>query len=48
MSGMNGRGRPVDRPDNSEKPSFYMQDDENTMKYYPVDMHLNKFFGGWS
>ena len=27
---------------------FYLQDDENTMKYNPNEMHGNRFFGQWS
>ena len=27
---------------------FYMQDDENTMLYNPIEMHGNRFWGQWS
>lgn len=36
------------RPNNDKKAAFFIQDDENTMNYKPIDMHLNKFFGTWS
>ena len=37
-----------ERPTNEQKMSFYMQDDENTMKFYPNEMVNNKFFGNVS
>ena len=33
------------REDNTKKLTMYVQDDENTMMYKPIDMHGNKFFG---
>ena len=33
------------RQTNEQKLSFYIQDDENTMMYKPIDMMGNKFFG---
>lgn len=27
---------------------MYMQDDENTMLYNPLEMHGNRFWGQWS
>ena len=44
----NGRGKLSERVTNDKKNQFYIQDDENTMLYKPIDMHLNKFFGTWS
>ena len=38
----------VQRQTNKEKLTYYIQDDENTMKYQPLDMHGNRFFGQWS
>ena len=46
----NGRSGPrnPDRKTNETKLQFYLQDEENTMQYKPIDMHMNKFFGTWS
>ena len=45
---MNSKSKLVDRPTNDEKLKMYIQDDENTMMYKPLDMGHNKFFGTWS
>ena len=45
---MNSPGKLTDRQDASEKRRMYMQDDENTFMYRPLDMQGNKFFGTWS
>ena len=36
------------RPDNKEKVTYYIQDDENTMMWKPLDMHGSKFWGSMS
>ena len=36
------------RQNNDEKLTMYIQDDENTMMYRPIDMMGNKFFGTWN
>ena len=33
---------------NDKDIEYYIQDDENTMLYKPMDMNFNKFFGTWS
>ena len=44
----NSASKVTGRQTNDTKMQFYMQDDENTMLYKPLDMHHNKFFGTWS
>ena len=45
---MNSPSKVIDRPTNDEKVTMYIQDDENTMMYKPIDMNMNRFFGTWS
>ena len=45
---MSTHRRLQERPTNDEKLAMYVQDDENTMMYKPLDMHNNKFFGTFS
>lgn len=46
---MSSNQRPLERPTvNDGKTKFYVQDDENTFMYKPIDHNSNKFFGTFS
>ena len=45
---MNSPSKVQERPTNDEKVTMYIQDDENTMMFKPIDMNMNRFFGTWS
>ena len=42
---MQGKGPIVERLDNSQKPTTYIRDTENSMLLSPLDHHGNKFMG---